>query len=202
MPCKCFCNGISGEVCCLPCLRHTLNVADETCYICFEKYTQAPVIMSGIVFEYSPYNNNDDSGNSTNTNDTNDINTNKNNNNSNTTNKNSVTNKSCEKYREINENQIFTKNSKEIIDINKKKNIIKNCNKCVKNHQYTTKILEYLPSCLPSILQPTSVCQHIFHERCISKQLCTRWPSKRIDFYFRNCPVCRRSVFSPYLYRI
>jgi len=37
-------------------------------------------------------------------------------------------------------------------------------------------------------------CQHVFHFQCLKRMLEARWSGARIDFGFRNCPVCRQAI--------
>jgi hypothetical protein len=47
-PCGCPCNGVAGELECLPCLKCELNEADEYCTICYcEALSAAPCIKLG-----------------------------------------------------------------------------------------------------------------------------------------------------------
>ena len=49
LPCGCPCQGIKGEVACLPCLKHDLEIAEEFCPVCYvEELSAAPCIkMTG-----------------------------------------------------------------------------------------------------------------------------------------------------------
>jgi hypothetical protein len=81
------------------------------------------------------------------------------------------------------------------------------CLPCLK-HDLNNIGDDFCPICFVEALsdapcfQSTGPCKHVFHFHCAKQRLETRWPSARVSFEFRSCPVCKQNMNSPALKQI